>query len=465
MNTLLLEPNDVLFFRDGRPMEGALAGHGQGWPAPHTLNHALHAALWRSGLESHAHRSGQNAQYGDQRTRKFGSLVTAGPFPVCTNGEAHTWFFPRPADAQKPGATGATLLPAPKSGGNHLPGFLEYVAAATNKPSKDKVESWWSEGAWSHYLGTPTRDDLAARNFFKSDADFGDTEHSVGVGISDETGTAEEGRIYSAHYLRLRPGWRLGLLAKAMDKGVHGSAGVPPATDDLVQQLFAKQKGTTILVGGQQRACTAELHTSSRLPIPLGRSEGFQQISDGRFAVKWTLLSPAIWPEMKENTEKLIPHHPGGWLPNWIDAQRGQVLLKALDADAKRARRARHYHGRQDPLEVQASSIAAQLVCALVPKPQVISGYALENKDAEVQGGPKPTLLAVPAGAVYYFAAQNADEAAKLARVLNWHGDTAGADIRNRRSTLMGEKGFGLGVCSTWEPHPTSPDVRTSSST
>ena len=40
-----------------------------------------------------------------------------------------------------------------------------------------------------------------------------------------------------------------------------------------------------------------------------------------------------------------------------------------------------------------------------------------------------------------------------LAAALNWHGgDTAGTTIRNRRSTLLGEKGFGLGVCGTWCP-------------
>ena len=45
--------------------------------------------------------------------------------------------------------------------------------------------------------------------------------------------------------------------------------------------------------------------------------------------------------------------------------------------------------------------------------------------------------------------------AGKLAAALNWHGSTAGTEIKNRRSTLLGEKGYGLGVCGTWEFYET----------
>ncbi|SPE61229.1 hypothetical protein SBV1_620001 [Verrucomicrobia bacterium] len=58
----------------------------------------------------------------------------------------------------------------------------------------------------------------------------------------------------------------------------------------------------------------------------------------------------------------------------------------------------------------------------------------------------------MPAGAVYYFEADSAEEACKLAAALNWHGSEANpTTIKNRRSTLLGEKGYGLGVCGTWE--------------
>jgi nucleoside-diphosphate-sugar epimerase len=85
-----------------------------------------------------------------------------------------------------------------------------------------------------------------------------------------------------------------------------------------------------------------------------------------------------------------------------------------------------------------------------------VTGYALPNSadpDRQV-GGAKSTHLAVPAGAVYYFRAASEADAKSLAAALNWHGsNTNPTTIRNRRSTLMGEKGFGLGVCTNWDFH------------
>ena len=104
----------------------------------------------------------------------------------------------------------------------------------------------------------------------------------------------------------------------------------------------------------------------------------------------------------------------------------------------------------------------ARLVAAIVPKPLPVTGWALPNDTDRPDGGAKSTHLAVPAGAVYYFEAEAnsalgttaEQEAAKLAAALNWHGsDPNPTTIKNRRSTLMGEKGFGLGVCGTWTFH------------
>jgi len=86
-----------------------------------------------------------------------------------------------------------------------------------------------------------------------------------------------------------------------------------------------------------------------------------------------------------------------------------------------------------------------------VPKPLVVTGWALPDEASEEKGGAQSSHLAVPAGAVYYFEADNGTEAQKLAGVLNWHGlELPPTTFKNRRSTLLGEKGFGLGVCGTW---------------
>lgn len=427
MKPILLEPTDVLFFRDGRPMGGSLSGHGAAWPLPHVISHAFHAALHRADLAGvHSHRRGRSGKYEEARDRKFGSLVTAGPFPVCTNGTSHTWFFPRPLDANEKGVILRPFLD--KGTASSLPKPLVHSTASLAPPDKSDAPSWWSEGAWNSYLGSSQRDDLAGRAFYKSDAEFATAEHSYGIGLSQDTGSVEEGKFYSASYLRLKSGWKIGVAATAPDKDFRDSAG----GCDLVSTLINEESGN-ILVGGQQRVCSVKRdHTvGERLPLPLGINEGFSE-HEGKYLLKWVLLTPAIFPKINE--------HKGGWLPSWVEQLSGDVML--LDGPgANAARRRRVTPGKR---------IKARLVAAAIGKSIPVTGWALPNGTDRLEGGAKSTHMAVPAGAVYYFECDDMDTARALAIALNWHGDTAGREILNRRSTLMGEKGFGLGVCGAW---------------
>ena len=467
MNTILLRPTDILFFRDGRPMGGASAGHGAAWPLPTVINHAFHAALHRAGdifQSAHPHCLGRNGIYGDagRRDRRFGSLATAGPFPVSTANADPTWYFPRPADADDSGSV--FLCPHRTDAPSSLAAPCKYPVTSTRPPSKGTPKSWWNLGAWNSYLRTAQVPQPPGRSVFISDGDFADTEHTYGIGINPDTGTVEEGQFYSANYLRLREAWRLGVLAAAPDKKFqHAKHG-----NDLVRALL-NGRGTEIIAGGQQRVCTATLEPArdGGLPLPIGRTDGFHQ-RNGHWLVKWILLAPAIWPEIPGGISKggeTIHAHPGGWLPNWIfldwDAEaakvrinkdNGRVLLKL-----RMGNRWRDYTGPRVK-RVSAggeSDIEACLVAAIVPKPIPVTGWALANDSDRAEGGAKSTHLAVPAGAVYYFEAESEADAKNLAAALNWHGsDTQPTTIRNRRSTLMGEKGFGLGVCGTWDFFP-----------
>lgn len=478
MNTILLQPTDVLFFRDGRPMTGSLAGHGAAWPLPDVTNHALHAALHRAELDGvHAHRRGQNGKYSDapdRRDRKFGSLVTAGPFPV----QSRTgWFFPRPKDAQKAASVEVTLSPAaslPGQGetpwpGSSLPTPLKCAVGNTEPPNKAAGgEAWISTEAFKAYLrgdGRTFKPKNPCEHFLR-DESIADREANLGIAIDPDTQTtgqgAAEGQIYTAHYLRLRDGFQLGLFGEAMDK-VNGDRN---EKRDLVQELL-KSHPSQIVVGGQQRICTAELCSScGNLPLPRGLSLAteFHQLSGKRFAVKWILLSPAIWPEMpageaNRETTGERRFHPGGWLPNWVSPESGSVLLRTVTEAERARRRLLNYAGKGYSSEHESAPIAARLVAAIVPKPLVVTGWALPNPgdpERPAEGGAKATHLAVPAGAVYYFEAEpdpdgGPGNAIALARALNWHGDSDGTKIKNRRSTLLGEKGYGLGVCGTWK--------------
>jgi len=434
MNTILLHPSDVLFFRDGRPMNGASSGHGAAWPLPTVINQAFHAALHRAEFDGmHKHVPDRSSSLRDfsetnreSNGRLFGSLTTAGPFPVCTNGDASTWFFPRPADADDTGSP--VLFPVKRLGASSLPPPLKYAMGSTQPPSKETPKNWWSEEAWNAYLSSAQRDELAARPFFKSDADFADTEHAYGIEIAPETGSVVEGQFYSAHYLRLRPGWALGVFSDAWDKDLNG---------DLVEKLL-NGSGNQIITGGQQRVCTASIQTRQRPQLPMGAT-----ITGTR--VKWVLLTPAIFPEIND--------HKGGWLPSWVDNE-GNVQL--LDGPGKNAAKRRKV--------AEGKPIQATLVAAITGKPVPVTGYATPSPhwNESERGGHKSTHLAVPGGAVYYFECVTIEAAWALANALNWHGnDITPTSITNRRSTIMGEKGFGLGVCGNWDlPTFSSPGSR-----
>ena len=490
MNTILLQPTDVLFFRDGRPMEGPLVGHGAAWPLPHITNAALHAALHRGfpveaielrhGVSTtrhgdHLHRVVRRGKAQDaERHRRFGSLVTAGPFPVRqrtagdppalpgdspdTAAANQTWFLPRPADLQD-----ATLTPAllPVASGDYLrsslPRPLQYAVANRLPPSKESGAKGWISGkGFQTYLDG---DACEFNDHAVNDQDFCEIEQNVGIAIDPETQTTgqgeAEGKIYSAHYLRLRDEWRLGLLA-------HCSK---PEDNKVLDQLLTGD--ARIIVGGQQRVCTAQSFpvNGSVLPLPRGKRDGFHK-SGEKFFVKWILLTPAVWPEIPDKSKdgRRMTPHPGGWVPNWIfldwDAKKNEVLthpqnghvLLTTGPGVAKAKRLNENSG---------SGIQARLVAAIVPKPIVVTGWSLGDPFSDVaderQPGACSTHLAVPAGAVYYFEADGKDKgekqanAQKLANALNWHGASSGNEIKNRRSTLMGEKGFGLGVCGTWE--------------
>ncbi|WP_395718800.1 type III-B CRISPR module-associated Cmr3 family protein [Prosthecobacter sp.] len=459
MNTLLLQPTDVLFFRDGRPMGGSLSGHAAAWPLPTVTNAAVHAALHRADLEKKLggklHGHDHHRRNGERITdvRKFGSLITAGPYPVLSGGR--TWLFPRPLDAglDKGGndCAAATLLPLAKgfsADQSSLPEPLRYALANENGPTKKAPSTWWNAAAWENYLGTSTNN---AAPEFHEDADFADTEFSYGIGMNTDTGTQDGERFYSAHYLRLKPDARLGLLAEARDK-INSD---PNDKRDLIPVLFPNSgTRTPVIVGGQQRLCTVEAYHRSAVPLPKGKCGGFKgQDPEGKdiWLVKWALLSPAIFPAIQADPSKGITAHPGGWLPNWICQQNGAVLLKAGDTSRREreSREAWRQRVRSEPV------IPATLVGAVVGKPVPVTGYALPNNTDpdRTEGGPKPTHLAVGAGSVYYFTCDSEDAAAKLAGALNWHGKDDFNTIRNRRSTLFGEKGFGLGVCGTWQFH------------
>lgn len=436
MNTIILHPSDTLFFKDGRPMEGSLSGHGMSWPTPDLLNHAICAALHRAGAgikqQAHKHAASSNnngKQRTEERSKIFGSLTSAGAFPVHIDPEGkETWYFPRPLDlaletTQICYQPDATMDDAATH--SSLPSPLRYPVANMQAPSKENpAPQWIPLQAYENYINQNQEEQLAGKN----NTDIGDFEHHIGIGIDPETGTTgtenTKGHIYSASYLRLRDEWRLGAFAKTEEKSQD-----PKTRIDLIPQLI--RDNGTILIGGQQKTCTATCRKDKQLPLPTG----ITQFTATR--VKWILLSPALWPQVGE--------HTGGWLPSWVDQSTGEVHLRE-----KPERKSEETRDAYRKRIAKLKPIGAKLVAALVEKPIIITGWAVGGEGEEApQAGAKSTHLAAPAGSIYYFECDSPQAATQLAKLLNWHSQSDNT-ISNRRSNLLGEKGFGIGICSTW---------------
>lgn len=437
MNQLILTPSDILMIRDARPMEGALAGHTMFWPTPDLISHALRAALHRSGISGHNHEfhtRGQQRRYSgaENRTSRYGSLLHAGPFPVRVDATEQEWYFPCPLDMEL-GIAAPTSLPLSKemAGQSTLPAPLRYSVASLCAPSKEnRAPIWLSSTAWRQYVRTsaqgvtgkqhPRLNNRQGINY----ADIADLEHHYGIAREDATNTVKAGTFYSYSGLRIKPGWSIGSWVSSSEKTADGGR------KDVLEELL--QQNNRIVVGGQQRICTAVLSSISELPLP--PIPELQPDIDGKVRVKWVLITPAIWSRHGE--------HPGGWLPSWVHATTGDVLLQGgnrarNEGESRAAWRAR--------LQAGKNCIAAHLVAAVVGKPLSIAGYSTTDRPY-AEEGPKAAHSAAPAGSVYYFECNSVADAEQLCQALHC---TASGSL-NRRSELLGEQGFGLGVCAIW---------------
>lgn len=418
MQRFSVTPTDLLFFRDGRPMETGegSGGHGSRWPFPTVLFDAIHAALHRAFPENSApqdwdvrHQArGHNGRQGDLR---FGGLRTVGPFPQEKSGD---WLFPAPLDA-RPGADKAAhalRILRPGAGRCNLPMPLSALAASNQSQSKDPVPAWWTKGDMEAFLlhGTAQVRELPEPLWT--------TEWTTGIGIDPLRGTQDGARIYSASYLRLHSDVSLGCAGM-----LPGTGGVADALDVLFPA------DARIVCGGQQRVCNVR-----RINMPLAEVLPRSAPVPGE-KVKWSLLSPAIFPKSSG--------HPGGWLPSWVDPQTGRVLLPR-EKPARQPGESRH-RWRQRSLQ-NVTPLDVTLIAACVGKPEVVTGWSDHLVTADgARGSAKPTRLAVPAGSVYYF---EGPDARLLAKLLSWHG--SGDDIPQCRSGALGEKGLGLGVTAPW---------------
>jgi CRISPR type III-B/RAMP module-associated protein Cmr3 len=448
MNTVLIEPTDVLFFRDAIPMSaGQGKGAGARMPFPSTLHEAFRTSLLLAsgatpqrkeilGRPKKAVRSGNwhDRQWREEdqcyvASKAFASLRTIGPFPFlakpCTWKEARDGqptgvevtyaglLLPVPLDValsrdesqtpDKPPSRLARLklwrnpvvqLPAATKPEDFRPLCLPVAVKPPDKHSQ--LYGWWTTAQFRAYLelqadGKAREDNRA--HFFRPlpQDDLWQAEHRVGVAIDPASFAAAPSQLYSGSYLRAHAHARFAVQAGLASTRVNG----------YEEQERRQLDGLDwLLLGGEQRL--ARVHRE-RFSDPFSELPATPQPTrDGPCLLKWILVTPAIFAH--------------GTLPGWC-------------ADTKKDRPDGPRPIGQVCLDVPGR---AQLVSWCLGKPRTVSGWDV------VEGRAKPTMLAVPEGGVYYFLCEDRPTAAALAAKLHWQP----------RSDFYGEKGCGYGLVS-----------------
>jgi CRISPR-associated protein Cmr3 len=223
-------------------------------------------------------------------------------------------------------------------------------------------------------------------------------DRNLGIALDPETGTTVDGKRYQAEYLRLQEGVSLAFQAECLVKARGGNGSV--------RDLFMEDwTGGNLVMGGQQGVVRVERAAQALALPPL------PDLTTPH--LRWTLLAPAVF--------------KAGWRPGWVQDGGAVALRRNVARNPGEPRHA--WKARQN----EAPFLEAKLVAARVGKPEAFSGWNQQ------EGRPKPTQLAVPAGSSYVFDCGSVENAALLAVQLHL----------KPRSDDLGEKGHGVGVCSS----------------
>lgn len=407
MNPILIEPTDVLFFRDAHPMSaGQGKGEGCRLPFPSSFHEALRSNLLAArgetpqgktipGRPRHASRKGNwhaDSYETDRRiaSKAFRSLRTVGPLPV----KEDEVLFPVPSDAVLTGAEDKKQLSVFDllATGGDGPSF---APVSTVPPDKNgALAGWWSAGQYARYANGNFVGDFTP---IPTSA-LWEPEHRMGVQIDPGSHVSSEGQLYASRVLRPAASTRFFAGWEVTDSRTQG------------QERTEIKALDRLLLGGEHRMARL-LHTSS--PLPAGfHSPPKIPVSDSPCILKWVLLTPAIF--------------ASGHLPGWCK-------------DTSQNRAGGPFSEGRVCFDLPGK---ARLVSWCIGRPRAISGWDV------AEGKPKPTRLAVPEGSVYYFLCENSDTARSLAAKLHWQP----------RSDFYGEKGCGYGLVATGAKlHPSSP--------
>jgi CRISPR type III-B/RAMP module-associated protein Cmr3 len=483
MNPVLIEPTDVLFFRDAIPMSaGQGKGAGARMPFPSTLHEAFRASLLRAnGETTHGKSEEGRPRDADRRlnwhgkshekpvliaTKAFRSLRTVGPLPLLEldrDGKSVTW-----KDRREGRETGVQvsyaglLLPVPadvafetQEDPDACPNGSE--RKRTKRPHLRRLTLWRdpSVPAWQSV---------------QSPADFRPLCLPLASTPPDKHGqlsgwwTLSQYRAYfelasSGCALEDNAGEFFRPLPTSDLWSVEHRVGVqidPGSGASAEGQLYA---GNYLRADRQTRFVVwTEIAdpTKARDGEAAARESERKQLD----ALDWLLLGgefrlARLWRQTQDGKNLADPlrdlRHPpappagdGPCLLKWVlvtPAIFAHGSLPGWCADSNKARPGGTRPVGQVCLDLPGRS---HLISWCLGKPRTVSGFDV------VEGRAKPTMLAVPEGGVYYFLCEDRPTAAALAGKLHWQP----------RSDFYGEKGCGYGLVSfDVRMHPPSATV------
>lgn len=256
---ITFEALDTLMFRDGRPFNQSDAGASRAVsvfpPYPPTVVGAIRAALWKqAGGDWNSEKFGTGTDWQDSQTT-LGPLAFGAPllFRSVADKKKRSLepFFPvplhlvegrDPVRTEKPAAEKTPTFLAPSDSGMpcdlgrsvRLP--LPQLALEEVKPIEDR---WVSLSGMKAILSNNCP---KPEHFIKCSA-LWQVEQRVGIGISEETRTTDDGRLYMASHIRMADGVRLGL-------NVSGSDPIKPTLQALAGEhrmaLVSAEQITTL---------------------------------------------------------------------------------------------------------------------------------------------------------------------------------------------------------------------------
>jgi len=208
--SLIIQPHDVLLFRDGKPFSAGMDIRARSLfpPTPFTIQGAIRArVLFSTGVNPvdyvHGATSAAHSlhQLIGSPQGSYGRLRLQGPFLARLEKNRWVGYFPLPADIVCLGGSYKLLHPLKDPHWqSNLPGSLQMPWVRTSERLEEARGRWISQEDLEGYL-----QGFAPQKVLE-DSQFVEREQRFGIAMEQARRTVRESYLYLAEFLRLKEG-------------------------------------------------------------------------------------------------------------------------------------------------------------------------------------------------------------------------------------------------------------------